>query len=364
MLGSYRSQVALAIALGALFTVGCDGDTTQTTSGTGGQGGETTSTSTTGGSGGTTTSTSSTGGTGGGLTCENNEGVVLAVTSLSFGEGDSGQWKSVGYNLDGLETTAVSKDVCQPNSGAATSTPYPDGDMGIDNSFGKNLVPLILSLYPTWVDDVNNGIQKGIFTSLLKLDCVPPTGDVPSFTSRLYGATDLGTAPKFDGTDQWPVAPELLSDPNDPFSSTVIFAGSSIKDNLYDSGPNQTYILTVPLKTQTQTTSIKLTLYAARTTMTLAEDRKSATSGTIGGVVNTEDVVAEVKKIGALLDLCDTAILDSMLSQVRQASDIMADGTQDPNQTCDGISIGLKFEMKEAQIGSVGPASPVGDSCL
>ena len=35
-----------------------------------------------------------------------------------------------------------------PNSGASTSVPYPDGNDGIDNSFGKNLLPILLSLYP------------------------------------------------------------------------------------------------------------------------------------------------------------------------------------------------------------------------
>jgi hypothetical protein len=41
----------------------------------------------------------------------------------------------------------------------------------------------------------------------------------------------------------------------------------------------------------------------------------------------------------------------------------MADGSQDPSKTCDGISMGLGFEMNEAQLGDVGPANPVGMAC-
>jgi hypothetical protein len=40
-------------------------------------------------------------------------------------------------------------------------------------------------------------------------------------------------------------------------------------------------------------------------TMTLSEDRKSATGGVIGGVLNTEEFIDQVKKVGWMGDLCD-----------------------------------------------------------
>jgi hypothetical protein len=338
--------------------VACGDDAnTDATSGTAGMGGSTSSSSAASSSG-----SGGEGGTGGAPSCM-GEGTVLAATELFFGEGNSGQWKAFGFNIDGLVSTATSKDVCQPNSGASPNTPYPDGDEGNDNSFGKNLLPLILSLYPTWVSDINNGIAKGFFTSMLKLECLPPEGDVPVLNTKLFGGTPLGMAPLFDGTDKWPVAPELLSDPMNPESSTVMFSKSSVTGQAFDSGKNETFILTVPLKTMTESTSIKLTLYGAQIKMNLADDRKSATSGMIGGVLNTEEFVAEVKKVGALLDLCESQVFTNLITQVRQASDILTDGTQDPSKTCDGISMGLGFEMKEIQLGEVGPATPVGMAC-
>jgi len=302
-------------------------------------------------------------GTGGALTCLPGEGTVLAGTKLIFGEGNSGQWKKVGYNLDGLVSTAGSKDLCQPAEGAFTLTPYPDGEDGIDNSFGKNLLPQIIALYPTWVTDINNGMNNGFFDVLLQLNCLPPTGDVPVMVTKLYGGTALGSMPKFDGTDKWPVAPELLLNPMDPQSSAIVFNKSSVIGSAFDSGKGETFIITVPINTMTASTSIKLTLYAAQTKMTLAADRKSATGGMIGGVLNTEEFVAELKKVGTLLELCDSPLFAGLITQVRQSSDIMADGTQDPTKTCDGISMGLGFEMKEVQIGEVGPKTPVGVPC-
>jgi hypothetical protein len=288
---------------------------------------------------------------------------VLAVRQLRFGEGTSGQWKQVGFNLDGKVSDGLSTDVCLPNAGADPLTAYPDGDAGIDNSFGKNLLPTILGLYPTWVQDVGNGILNGTFTALLKLMCLPPTGDVPMLTTKLFGGTTLGSAPKWDGTDVWPVEPGLLGDPMDPESSTLIYPNSSVIGMAYDAGQNGTFILSVPFKTTMATASIKLTLYAAQMTMTLSADRKSATGGMIGGVLDTEEFVAELKKVGFLLNLCGNPLFDNLLNQVRQASDIMNDGTQDPNMVCNGISMGLGFEMQEAQLGDVGMPNPVGQAC-
>jgi hypothetical protein len=354
--------VYLALALvTTAAAAGCGGGADATgTGGSVGQGGSTVSASVTSSdsSSGDATSSST-----GGLTCTTGEGTVLAGTKLVFGEGNSGQWKKVGVNIDGLTSTAASKDVCKPNAGASTLTPYPDGDDGIDNSFGKNLLPQIISLYPNWVGDINNGIKNGIFTVLLKMECLPPKGDVPVLTTKLFGGTTLGAMPKFDGTDTWPVAPELLSNLMDPESSTIVFKKSSVTGTTFDSGKNETFILTVPVMTQSKSTSIKLTLYGAQTTMTLADDRKSATNGMISGVLNTEEFVAEIKKVGALLGLCDSTLFTNLVTQVRQSSDIMADGTQDPNKTCDGISMGLGFEMKEVKLGDVGKATPVGMSC-
>lgn len=358
MLGNDRVYLALSLLTAA--TVGCGGGTD--TTGPGGSSGVGGSTSSMSASSSDSSSSAASSSSTGGLMCPTNEGTALVVTKLAFGEGNSGQWKKVGLNIDGLESTAASLDVCKPNSGGATTTAYPDGDDGIDNSFGKNLLPTLLSLDPTWVGDVNSGAQNGYFSVLLKLYCLPPMGDVSGLTTKLFGGTSLGSKPKFDGTDLWPVAPELLNDVTDPESSAVVFENSSVIGSQYDSGKGA-FILTIPITVQGKNASIKLTLYSARATMTLGADRKSATGGTIGGVLNTEEFVAEVKKLGTLLNLCGSSVFENVITQIRQSSDIMADGTQDPTKSCDGISMGLGFEMKEAQIGKVGPKAAVGMGC-
>src|SRR5262249_32682706 len=153
--------------------------------------------------------------------------------------------------------------------------------------FAKNLLPIIMTLHPTWTTDVNNFLKNGTFNAMLKLYCLPPTGDAPQLTTKVFGGTTLGTTPKYDGTDVWPVAPELLSDPADPESSTIVFQKSSVKSSVFDSGKNQIFIFTIPWAYNGNVTTLKMTLYAAHVTMTLSADRKSSTAGTIAGVLNT-----------------------------------------------------------------------------
>ncbi len=361
MLGTHRIFGALALATGVVAAVNCggNGDTTGS-GGSGGQGGATASSSSASSS---SMASSSSAGGGGGMTCPPTDGTTLAITKLDFGEGNNGEWKTLGFNIDGLVSTAASTDVCQPNSSGDPNIAYPDGVNGIDNSFGKNLLPTIIAVYPTWPADVNTSITNGDFNTLLKMYCLPPKGNVSPLTTKLFGGASLGMMPKFDGTDMWPVTPELLSDPMDPESSTIVFDKSSITGQLFDSGKDQIFILTVPMVSQSRSSSVKLTVHSAHVTMKLSADRKSATGGVLGGVLNTEEFVTEVEKIAWVFGLCSNSLYPQLIQTVRQASDIMTNGTQNPAKTCDGISIGLGFEMKEVQIGTVAPPAPVGMTC-
>lgn len=356
MLRTVRVLGAFALVTAGAVAASCGGDESATTTDNG-TGGKAAASS-------TVSSTAGTGGSGGApITCDAGEGTTLALTSLDFGPGNSGEWKKIGLNVDGLVSTAGSTDVCQPNSGGSASTAYPDGENGIDNSFGKNLLPIILSVYPLWPDDVNNFLTVGEFNALLKMYCLPPTGDVGAMTTKLFGGTKLGSTPKYDGTDMWPVAPELLADPGDPESSTITFPQSSVTGNAFDTGKNQKVIFTIPMNYMGKSTSIKLTLYGAQLKFNLSADRKSATGGVVGGALDTEEFLDQIQKLRWLFDQCDQAVFDNVILAVRQSSDIMSDGTQDPAQTCNGISIGIAFELKEVQIGTVGPPAEIGMTC-
>ena len=287
---------------------------------------------------------------------------TLAISSLGWGEGTSGQWRMVGFDLDARSSTAASTDLCQLSSGAAPTTPYPDGDMGIDNSFGKNLLPQLQALNPNFVSDRNASIARGDFTSLLNLGCSPLTGSGSVAGASLFVARPLGMPPVFDGTDVWPVDRDFLSDPTDSNSSTLRFPSATITGSTFSAGTDGAIVLRMPLSTSGSTVSFTLTMRAARLSMTLSADHAHAT-GMLGGVLDTEELVSQIREIGVAYGLCGTPLLTQLLTSVRQASDIMSDGTQDPTRTCNGISIGLRFDMAAAQHGAVGPVRPIDPTC-
>lgn len=301
------------------------------------------------------------GGTGGGYVCPPGEGTTLALNKLRFGTEVAGGWKKIGMNIDGLVSTGMSTDVCQTNSNGDPDFAYPDGDNGIDNAFGKSLLPLILFHNPEYTERVNMYLEEGMFNAMLKMYCIPPTGDA-QIISKVFGGTALGSTPAYNGTDVWPVAPELLSDLQDPESSTLVFEQSSVIGNTFDSGPNEEFILSIPLEDDAGEQTLKLSLHAARLILTLSEDRKSA-KGVLAGVLNTEEAIDQVKKIAWIADICEDKAFLNAIDLIRQMSDIMTDGTQDPSATCDGISFGVEIEMAEIQIGEVGPAAPPVMAC-
>jgi len=70
-------------------------------------------------------------------------GVSLSLIGVSDG-GTSTGWKTIGFNLDGKCTVPVSTNVCTLQTGASKAT-QDDGTGGIDNSYGENICPVVVS---------------------------------------------------------------------------------------------------------------------------------------------------------------------------------------------------------------------------
>jgi hypothetical protein len=100
--------------------------------------------------------------------------------------------------------------------------------------------------------------------------------------------------------------------------------------------------------------------------MKVTPTSSTATEGTISGVIpeaELEDAIA--KTAGAISkDLCSGSTLDSIKQTIKQASDIMQDGTNVAGVTCDGISVGIGFEAVAVAVAGVGPQDVPGpDPC-
>ncbi|KYG04816.1 hypothetical protein BE21_44670 [Sorangium cellulosum] len=174
-------------------------------------------------------------------------------------------------------------------------------------------------------------------------------------TSEFYSGAALASPPKWDGTDVWPVLPARLDVP------AKMADGYSV-DNVWVSGTDGT----VELKLKIVGEYLNLTLRHAIVTAQLDEGHLNATNGTIAGIIETDVLVKEARDFATRLHdgFCSGDTVDAMLDQIRAASDIMKDGTQDPTQPCNGISIGVGFTAKRVQLGEEVPAAePPADPC-
>ncbi|WP_437493017.1 hypothetical protein WME75_19510 [Sorangium sp. So ce1014] len=297
-------------------------------------------------------------------------GVAFAIDRLFLGDTDrdgkkaAGSWKQYGFNIDGKVSSTLSEDLCRPVDNASPSDVYPDGLDGIDNSFGSKLVGLIGTLLSDPSTRVTDAIANGDFTVILKVDGLGAQSSYNPLTAKLYGGATLGAAPTWDGSDAWPVVPELLDDAQDVESAKIVFPESYVVDDTWVSGPESQ--VAFKLNLTISGTTIGLTIRNLRIAMDLASDHKSVVKGTLAGVLETAVLVEELRGvIGAVQPgVCEGTALETILDSVRHASDIMKDGSQDPSQDCDAISIGIGFTAKEVQLGEIAPpAETTGAPC-
>jgi hypothetical protein len=286
--------------------------------------------------------------------------VTMAISKLYLGDTNRdgtpnkvNGWKQYGYDLDGKISTTASTDLCKPRNNAPPKNVYPDGDKGIDNSFGKNILGIILGIAADAPTKVNQGIADGKFTIMLDMQKLGTGTDYNPILTRLYGGADLGTAPKWDGTDKWPVIQELLSNPSDIKSAKVQFPSAYVVGNTWVSGSKGSIVLSLSVAGFT----LDLTISNAVITVDIDNAHKTGKNGIIAGVLGTDTLTSELKKVAGAFDpsLCSGPTIDSIVSQIEQASDIGADGSQDPTKPCDGISIGLGFDASVVQLGDIAP---------
>jgi hypothetical protein len=375
-----RNWMTWAGAGFALALVAC---TTEVTSGGGGSGqgggaglGGSTSTGSLGGGG--------AGGSGGGARppdpggpqAGDGPGAVFAVRKFFLGDTDrngapdkANGWKQYGYNIDGLVTTCQGSaclqvhNRCKPRDGASPAFVYPNGVDGIDNSFGRNILPIMLGILTSYSHDVNQQVSQGRSTLLFDVEALGAGDAYNPLLARLYPGAPLGHLPHFDGSDAWPVTFLSLTDPADETTTRTPFPVSYVIGNTWVSGLGD---VTVPLVAGNGI-DLELDLHAATVSFTMSADHATATNGTISGVLDTELFADHFREMAGGFDpsLCNGPTIDSILNQIRQASDIMMDGTPGtPADVCDGISVGLGFDAARVQLGAVAPPPTPNENCI
>jgi hypothetical protein len=271
---------------------------------------------------------------------------VFAVNQLFLGETNRAgvptkdAWKDYGYNIDGLTTTKTDTNVCT-RQGGADPAKQEDGNGGIDNAFGRTVLGFILGLVPTPSKTINDSIQGGSFTVLLEVTGL--TDDPAQTNTGLSGRLLVGGAYSDDTTKK----PTFAPDDNWPFRASPIIpiTGAYVNKGTFVNGAGGA---TVELALFIQGVQLSLSINRAAITFdhTAPNDIKN---GTISGVINTEALVMGIEKVAGRIStqLCGGSTLDTIKQTIRQASDILSDGTNKAGVNCDAISIGIGFTGKK-----------------
>ena len=244
-----------------------------------------------------------------------------------------------------------------------------DGDDGIDNSFGANLLPILVYFNAMYSSYANEQIQKGGSTMLVKLDGLGSSASYSLLPGATYRAMPAMQIPKWNGTDVRNVDDVSLVG-GDISKPIALMASGYMNDRVWVGGvASGTGYLDLQITGGNGFAGSgflpPIPLQHVQVAMQVASGNASAGSGVLSGVARTEDVVAWAALWAGSIStsLCSGSAFQSIATQMEQTSDIMADGSNEPGKQCDGISFGLGFDAVQVQLGKSEAEPPVVNPC-
>lgn len=282
------------------------------------------------------------------------QNVYLGDTDLDGGA-DPNAWAQFGTDIDGIDTTdAESSGVCTPVSGASPAVAI-DGANGIDNSFGKNVLPVFAQLGASGFSaSLDESIATGGPSLMVNLKGLTddPNQTATSLDAQLISVVHPDRVPTWTASDLWNVYMSGLVNGTIPSGGKARFATSSITSGVWSSGSFGDVSLTLAFGTA----SLDVVVHHASVSFTHSSAH-NATNGIVSGVVKTSELLTSVQIVLAQSGLC--AVSTELLPQIAAASDIMQYGTNASGETCDGISIGIGFDAIESASPNAIASDPV-----
>ncbi len=297
---------------------------------------------------------------------------VFALSKLYLGDTDRAgvdgpaAWKKYGYDLDGVATRTARQATCKPIGDGSVVL---DGEGGIDNSFGQTILSQLKQVAPGFSEPtktVTESLTGGTFTLLLDTTGLDdsPTQTATGLSGQLFVGGKLEPAPKFDGTDDWPVLGDLLVDKTDPSKgSKVTFTESYVTNGVWVNGTKSDITLAIGVQGVSLNLKIRNAIVSAKHSAPGA-----LTEGTVAGFISVAEIVDTIGKVAGRLspDACPGKPLFQTVKDIIEANADIRLAGPDSTKSCDAISIGLGFEAKAVKaptkVAAEPPASP--DPCV
>ncbi|MBL8716665.1 MAG: hypothetical protein JNL79_11750 [Myxococcales bacterium] len=254
-------------------------------------------------------------------------------------------WREWGYDLDGRCTGTA--DLSGPTTCKAVSDPSVllDGDLCRDNNFGARFLGLLVAgTKSSFESDTVTSLLGGSATWVLKLEDVGEGDDDPYVPGAFYVTTSTDTPPKFDGTE----TRDILADSvigGDLGTPVTRFEKGYLRGGTWVSGELGPATLRIPFGGKG---SAPLGFSAMVMTTRLSTDRTKAGGGVLAGVMSVPAFEAFLSPIAADAKICPgEPLYKSIVGAIARYPDLSlgAPSLQDPTRTCDGVSMGLGFEL-------------------
>jgi hypothetical protein len=291
-------------------------------------------------------------------------------------------WQDYAFDVDGLHFTDACQAHyhCQLQPGADVDHELFDGPMGVDNSFGRNVVPFLTSLASDPSQAETAIIAAGDYSLAIQLQKIAAGSDDSGVHAQIFavqgsdvnGGTSGNPTPPtdaqwIDGSYVWHPYADSLTDASvtDPslYQSTERFEDSYITENQWVSGTKGTVHLRLGIAGGTY----DLFIHQAVLTLQLSSDHRIGTHGILGGVLSVQELAMAIAENDVPLDIHGCTgfpnELSSIVAEVGAMADINLDGTQHPDEPCDGISIGIGFLTTAATLGGPAPGGGIYDPC-
>ena len=313
--------------------------------------------------------------------------IYLAVQSTRLGSlGEDGNlndqaWKDIGFDLDGVCTGvdsctgADSPPSCKPTVPQISL----DGNDCRDNTFGRleyaaALVPELSKTYGLNDDAFNCALCVGDYNYLFRVSGYNGEANDDRVRVDLYPSTGLDMPLPWDCTNpSWKTHPCFTPDNKFTLSADAL-AANAVDAKVFDANayvregylvvqfPDDTVfwfpgykalVVAYPVKLQKGVVAGKLSRGA--------DNVWRIADGTMGGRVRGADVVTGFRQLG----LCEADKNYTVMKDfVDKNLDVLADGRNDPNATCDAMSAGIAFTAQQVVAGGTATVEPLVECVL
>lgn len=302
--------------------------------------------------------------------------LVYVFHHLILDQGDE-RWRAIGWDLDGICSDPPDPAV-ECHAVASSAIPEIDGDNGIDNALGHNLLGLITVAFPD-IEMTLSGHEWGHGSLLIRIRGWNREDDDPrvdvTFTQTVVGTTPLedGSAPEIDPADilNGVFPPRPSWDGNDYFwvRNGSFFEGDLERpririDNAYVN--DRVLVLhfpdRVPIIFNDQEGALVVQFTDGHLAGRIREDLSGFEWATFGGRWPVADLLATLPTAGFCLGSDD-------YRRIQRITDLTADvrtlpGTGGPGTVCDAISGGLVGQGTRGRIaGGLSTHDAIIDKC-